>query len=86
MAIHTKLSPMYFKNISPTGIKYRMLLNEKKGRDLTQSYDKSPYTHKKIQKPTEWLQTECVARKKLPCSLVPYFTIRSLVGYRSGIV
>ena len=47
MAIHTKLSPMYFKNISPAGMKYRMLLNEKKGRDLTQSYDKSPYTHKK---------------------------------------
>ena len=27
-------------------------LKKKKGRDLTQSYEKSPYTHKKIQKAT----------------------------------
>ena len=28
------------------------LIKEKKGRDLTQSYDKNPYTHRTIQKAT----------------------------------
>ena len=28
------------------------LISREKGRDLTQSYDKSPYTHRKIQKAT----------------------------------
>ena len=29
-----------------------LILSEKKRRDLTQSYDKSPYTNRKIQKAT----------------------------------
>ena len=30
----------------------KLPLQKEKGRDLTQSYDKSPYTHRKIQKAT----------------------------------
>ena len=29
---------------------YEWIYQDKKGRDLTQSYDKSPFTHRKIQK------------------------------------
>ena len=50
----------------PNKYKRRLLLREK-GRDLTQSCDKSPYTHRKIQQAT-WQQ-------KTPPKNVDYTTI-----------
>ena len=37
-----------------TSIKHRF--NKRNGRDLTQSYNKSPYTHRKIQKAAQQQQ------------------------------
>ena len=40
------------KFICPTMLKYGLLTLREKGRDLTQSCDKNPYTHRTIQKAT----------------------------------
>ena len=48
---------MLFKRYESTEVDCKYIVLREKGRDLTKSYDKIPYTHRKIQK-ASWQHTK----------------------------